>query len=202
MSTKRDKIKRLVSVYNMLLNLLWSALSFIPLCIFCYTWVENNLLFLFVGLSLLPLFLSRYVIQKLQVAKKPITYKKLGVLFVQYLSQNGVFINYLIRKKYPRYKAVRRDRKSIEGLLKQTYVFEKFHLVGFLFSCLISFYAISKSLTGWAFVLMLINVVYNVYPILLQQYIRAKLSLYQMKNNANIPSANEHLAKYRFKCIS
>ncbi len=201
MATKISNVKRLVTVYNLLLNLLWSALSFVPVCVFCYTWVENNLLCLFVGLSLLPAFLSHSAINKLQIAKKPVTYKKLGVALVQHLSQNGVFINYLIRNKYPGYKAVRWERKSIEGLLKQSYVFEKFHFVGLVFFSFISFYAISKNLADWALVLILTNVLYNVYPILLQQYIRTKLTLYNKKDGASIPAANKGFTKYRLKCI-
>lgn len=196
-----NRIKRLVGAYNLLINLLWSGLSFVPIIIFCYTWTENNLLFLFLSLSLLPVFLPHAAIDKLQISGKAVTYKKLGVTLVQHLSQNGVFINYLIRKNYPGYKVVRHEKKSVEGLLKLTYILEKFHLVGFVFFGFISVYAFGKSLLGWALVLTITNLLFNVYPILLQQYIRVKLALYQKKSEESMPASKKGFTKYRLKCM-
>lgn len=188
---KQRNIKQLAGLYNLLLNLFWSALSFVPLCIFCYERVENSFLFLFIGLSLLPALLSHSTIDKLQLAKSTKTYKKLGVSLIQHVSQSGVFINYLIRRQYPSHKVVRRERRSIEALLKQTYFFEKFHITGLVFFCLNSIYALGKGLVGWALFLTSINLVYNVYPILLQQYIRLKLAGYNKKSEIRTSAANQ-----------
>ena len=205
MTTKKENqagnVKRLAGAYNLLLNLFWSALSLIPLCVFCYERLETRLLLLFTGLSLLPAFLSRSAIDKLQLAKRARTYKKLGVALVQYVSQNGVFVNYLIRKRHPGHKVVSRKKNVMEALLKQTYVFEKFHLIGLVFFCLAGVYALYIGLVGWSLVLLLTNLVYNVYPILLQQYIRLKLSAYINKNKTHPPDADTYFTKNTLTCI-
>jgi hypothetical protein len=178
---KQKHMKQRINLYNLLLNLFWSVLSFVPLCIFCFQWVEINFLFVFVGLSLLPAFFTRSALDKLQVSKRKKVFTKLGVPLFQHLTQNGSFVKYLIRKSYPGHRFLRPEKGSIEALLKQTYVFEKFHLMVMVFFCLTTIYALMKGFSGWAVVLTIINLVYNVYPILLQQYIRLKLAGYYKK---------------------
>jgi hypothetical protein len=195
------KATQLAGLYNMVANLLWTILSLLPVTIFCYSRLTINFLFLFVGISILPVFLSNAIIDKMQVAKRAASYKKLGVGVVQQLSQNGQIIKSIIRRRYPAYQVLRRDQKSIKALLLQTYVFEKFHLALFVFFCLISYYAFSKGLANWSAVFFLLNVLYNVYPILLQQFIRVKLSLYVGKNKTNMPAANTGYSKYKLKCM-
>ena len=206
MNTKGDKksidVKRTAAIYNMVPNLLWSAVCLIPLTVFCYTWLDIYLLLLFIGCSILPVFLSNAAIDRLQVANSPRTYKQLGVALIQRFTQNGAIINRLIRKKHSDYKVVRLDQKSITGLLNQTYVFEKFHLILFVFMGLLTIYACWKGLIGWAAFLFLANLFYNVYPILLQQYIRIKLGLYNKKDNPVLSAANKGFTTFRWKCLS
>jgi hypothetical protein len=190
-----------VGTYNLLLNLFWSVLSFVPVIIFCYTWMELNVLILFVVVSLLPIFLTNAAIDKLQITGNASTYKKLGIAIVQQLSQNGAFINALIRKKYPAYKAVRYEKTSILKLRSQTYINEKFHLVGLVFFGLTSFFAFGNSLYSWAIPIMFINLFYNVYPILLQQYIRAKLTLHQKNTAVRTLERSSGLVTYKLKCM-
>jgi len=70
------------------------------------------------------------------------TYRKLGVGFVNKLAQNGTIINRMIKKRFPRYKMITRQRSSINQLLQQTYMFEKFHFIMFVFFGLLTFYAL------------------------------------------------------------
>jgi len=58
-------------------------------------------------------------------------------------------------------------------------MFEKFHFIMFVFFTLITFYALSRSDFWWVIIFLITNVLYNVYPNLLQQYIRLKLRLYK-----------------------
>jgi hypothetical protein len=166
MKTMRDKVgrdvKRMAGFYNMVPNVLWSVLGLVPVSVFCYTWLPTNLFLLFLGVSLLPLFLSPAVMDRLQIARTPATYKQLGIALVQRLSQNGAIINRLIRKRHPAYRALRPDQRSIRGLLNQTYAFEKFHLMLFVFFALATVYALWKGLAGWAVILSLTNLLYNV----------------------------------------
>lgn len=179
--------KKLAAKYNMAINLFWSMLSLGPLVVFCYQWMDVPLLLLFTGLSIIPVVLPASLLHKLQIANSPGTYQKLGIGLVQALSQNGQFINSMIRKKHQGYRMVRFHRRSIESLLQQTYVFEKFHLVCFIFFSLSCLYAIRQGLHLWAISIAVTNLFYNIYPILLQQYIRTKLAAYRLKGKDERP---------------
>ncbi|ANE52131.1 hypothetical protein [Flavisolibacter tropicus] len=170
-------LKRMVGFYNMLPNLVWSILGLVPISIFCYTHLTSRLFWLFIAISFLPVFLSNAYLSKIQIARTTTTYRKLRVGLIQQLSQNGVVINRLIRRRFPTYKAVRKDAKSMNRLLKQTYAFEKFHYMLFLFYSMVGVYALFKGYIGWAAIILLTNLFYNIYPILLQQYIRLKLAV-------------------------
>jgi len=170
-----SKIKRLLAVYNMAVNLIWSALAFLPVFYFCYTLLNGNLLYELMIIGIAPLFLPNTLFNKIQLSNTPAVYKNLGVIWVNRLAQNGGLVNKLIRKKYPQYKAVLYQRSSINKLLAQTYINEKFHYSILVFFGLLTAYALVRYYWGWAIALLIINILYNVYPILLQQYIRLKL---------------------------
>jgi len=81
-----------------------------------------------------------------------------------------------LKRKFPEYKVVTNKESSITRLINQTYMFEKFHLILFVFFCLATVYAIVESHVCWTFIISLTNIAYNIYPNLLQQYIRLKLA--------------------------
>jgi len=172
------KIKQLQNSYNAVINFFWSLLALYPLTVFCYMYVERKWIWIYLGISLFPLFLPNSFLHAIQLSKTTRLYKKWGVHFIGKLAQNGYFINTLIRKKYPGYKIVSATEKSVKKLLSQTYMYEKFHLSLFIFFTLTTIYALSKHFYKWAIILTIINVFYNIYPNLLQQYIRVKLFLF------------------------
>ncbi len=58
-------------------------------------------------------------------------------------------------------------------------MFEKFHFIMFVFFILITLYALVKNHFQWAIIISVTNLLYNIYPNLLQQYVRLKLMLYK-----------------------
>jgi len=84
-----------------------------------------------------------------------------------------------MKKKFPGYRTINYEGLSINKLLRQTYMFEKFHFIMFAFFVLITAYALVKHHFLWAVIISITNVLYNIYPNLLQQYIRLKLRLYK-----------------------
>ncbi|WP_324674342.1 hypothetical protein [Hymenobacter sp. GOD-10R] len=164
----------LLGIYNAVPNVLWSALSLIPLCVFCYQHVERPWLYGFLVVSLLgyAVPVSRY--RHLQLSPKAATYQRLGVPALNRFTQHGDIINGLIRRKYPQYRHVR-TRTSLASFARATYYQEQFHLVMFVFFLLISGYAVVRGYLGWALLLTLLNVFYNLYPMWLQQYLRLRL---------------------------
>ena len=173
------KRKTLLAWYNLISNLIWSILNLTPILVFCFTLIELRLIYIFLALSFIPAFLKNSFIDKLQIGKTTKTYTKLGVHLIKKVSQNGDIINALLRKKFPEHKILTSDKKSISALISQTYVFEKFHLILFVFFSLIIIYSIVNEHWIWAFAILLTNIAYNLYPNFLQQYIRLKLSLFE-----------------------
>ena len=171
------RIKRLVALYNILPNTIWSVLNLLPISIFCYSLINLQLFYTFLIISLLSIFLPQSCFNRIQLEKTPSFYKKTGVTFINRFTQNGDVINGLIRKKFPQYKVVSTGRQSINKVLQQTYMFEKFHFAMFLSFILITIYAVKYDYLWWAFILSVNNIIYNVYPCILQQYIRVRLQL-------------------------
>ena len=176
-----NKIKRISAWYNMIPNLIWSVLSLAPISIYCFTLLNYQTFYIFLAASLLPVFLKNSFLDKLQIGKTLKIYKQLGVPLINKIAQNGVIINNLIKRKFPDHKVVTSKKSSVAGLITRTYIFEKFHLILFLFFSLTIIYAFLKSHWGWACIILLTNIAYNIYPNLLQQYIRLKLILFGKK---------------------
>ncbi len=180
-----SRIKRLLNWYNMIPNIVWSVLSLLPISIYCYNKVDHRSLYTFMALSVIPGFLPNSFYDRIQIARTTRIYKRLGVGLVNKLAQNGTIINHLVRKKFPRYKLIRYQRSSIKKLLRQTYMFEKFHFIMFVFFMLITSYAVAKNQFWWAIFISVTNLFYNIYPNLLQQYIRLKLRLHNKNQKPN-----------------
>lgn len=174
-----SKLKRLLIWYNMIPNVVWSVLNLVPISIYCYNMVDRRSLYIFIGLSIIPGFFPNSFYDRIQVGRTTRIYKKLGVGFINKLAQNGAIINHVVRKKFPGYKMIGHQRSQINRLLQQTYMFEKFHFIMFVFFILITAYALVKNYFQWAIIISVTNLLYNVYPNLLQQYIRLKLMLYK-----------------------
>jgi glycosyl-4,4'-diaponeurosporenoate acyltransferase len=174
-----SRIRRLLNRYNMIPNVAWSVLNLVPLSMYCYNWVDHKSLYTSIALSIMPGFFPNSFYDRIQLGRTARTYKRLGVGFVNKLAQNGTIINGLIKKKFPDYKMITPGRSSVNKLLEQTYMFEKFHFIMFIFFILITAYALVKNDFWWSIVITVTNVLYNVYPNLLQQYIRLKLRLYK-----------------------
>ena len=169
------KIKKLQNFYNTVPNIIWSLLGFAPVSVFCYQYMQPALIYIFLAISMIPLLLPNIFLDKIQISKSTGLYKKMGILFINRFAQNGAIINGLIKKQYPDFKVVAFKRQSAKKLIQQTYIFEKFHFILFVFFCLVTVYAIVKQYYSWAFIITLTNLIFNIYPNLLQQYIRIKL---------------------------
>jgi len=164
----------LLAWYNAVPNVFWSALSLGPLSVFCYTWVERPWLYGLLAASLLTYALPTAWFRYWQLSRMPAAYRKLGVPVVNHFTQSGTFINRLIRRRYPTYRHVP-TRAATTALVRTSYHQERFHGFLLLFFLSISLYALVRHQVGWALLLTLINVFYNVYPIWLQQYLRVRL---------------------------
>lgn len=172
------KAKRMLALYNMIPNLFWSILHLTPIAVYCYTLLDHPLFYIFLAISCIPVFLPIRLIDYLQCSQSIRWYKKWGVHHINRVAQNGVLINALVKRKYPNHRIVHFQKRSIAGFIRQTYMFEKFHLLLFVFFSLTMIKALLNQQFLWAFVFAINNIAYNIYPNLLQQYIRLKLNQY------------------------
>ena len=72
-----------------------------------------------------------------------------------------------------------RYRTRTASLMQRTYIQERFHWAVLLFFLLASLYGIAYGQLGWALLITVINVAFNLYPIWLQQYIRVRLNRFR-----------------------
>jgi len=165
----------MAAIYNMIPNLLWTALFLIPITIFCYRFITPKMVYTLLGVSLIPIFFPNSFFDSIQLSKNAHWYRRMGVKHINTFAQNGTLLNVFLRKKYPNYKVVSRSRASIKKQYHQTYFFEKFHFSLFLFFTIVTIYAAIHGHFNWVLILAISNLLYNIYPNLLQQYIRVKL---------------------------
>ena len=176
---ENNRVRNLVATYNMILNIFWSVINLVPISIFCYTYLNLRLFLIFLIISFLSVFLPNAFFDSIQVGKTSSFYKSIGVNFINQFAQNGEIINRLVRRKYPNYKMISGSRRSIRRLVSQTYMFEKFHFMMFLFFMFVTVYAAIKLYWWWVLIIFITNVIYNVYPNFLQQYLRVRLKGYK-----------------------
>jgi len=170
-----QKISRIAAIYNMIPNLLWTALFLVPITIFCYTFVTPKTTFILLGLCLIPIFFPNSFFDNIQLSNNSHFYRRIGVKYINTFAQSGNLLNQYLKKKYPNFKVVSRNKASIKKLYYQTYFFEKFHFSLFLFFTIVTIYAGIQGHFYWVLILTISNMLYNIYPNLLQQYVRVKL---------------------------
>lgn len=185
-----QKISRIAAIYNMIPNLLWTALFLIPITKFCYTFITPKTTFILLGVSLIPIFFPNSFFDRIQLSRKSHFYRRIGVKYINNFAQSGDLLNKFLRKKYPNFKVVSKANSSIKKQYSQTYFFEKFHFSLFLFFTIVTIYAGIRGHFYWVLILTISNLLYNVYPNLLQQYVRVKLKS-GMTNNKTVPTRRD-----------
>jgi Glycosyl-4,4'-diaponeurosporenoate acyltransferase len=167
----------------MIPNLIWSVLFLYPIVKFCYSFVAPKTIYILLGVSLIPAFFPPVFFDLIQISRNKAFYERIGVKYINKFAQNGEFLNRYLRKKYPDFHPVLYNKQSAKKLYHQTYFFEKFHFSVFIFFAVITVYALVKRHPAWALVLSISNLFYNIYPNLLQQYLRLKLASVLKKIN-------------------
>jgi hypothetical protein len=144
-------------------------------------------LYILLGTSLLAGFLPRSFFDAIQLSQTTSLYKKIGIRMVKKFTQDGDFINRLIRRKFPQYR-IFDPNVSIQKHLNKAYSIEKIHFIMFLFFLLTSIYALTQGYARWAAIITINNLVFNLYPNFLQQYNRLRLRNLMRKPTLNYRS--------------
>ncbi len=175
MNTHYKRIQQTAVIYNQLINFFWTILTFGPVVYFCYLYLPVKLLYIFSGISCLVIFLPTSLLNKIQLSQSAKAYKKIGIRFIKKYTQDGDLVNRFIKKQYPKYKYVE-NKQDIKKLIGKSYMQEKFHYMVFVFFICIMVFAIMYKLIAWAVFMGIANIIYNLYPIFLQQYNRIRIN--------------------------
>lgn len=176
MDIKQKNKHTIIVLYNQLINFFWTILAFAPVVYFCYQYLALSLLYWFIGISCLVLFVPASWLARIQLSNSQNAYKKIGVRFIKKYTQDGDVVNRVIKNKYPEYKYVG-NRQSFKKVVGKTYANEKFHYLAFVFFLCLGIYAFLQGLVAWGIFISIANIVYNLYPIFLQQYNRIRINL-------------------------
>ncbi len=147
---------------NHIINIAWTIFGFFPVCYFWFLQHIDWPFYLLLCFSLATCFLPERIYRNLDISKDSRVYKRMGIKFVRRFAQDGNF--------QPGHGA------GIKAYLKSITVFERYH-----FCCLVFFQA-SSVLACYheqyilSFFIFISNIIYNVYPILLQQYNRMRIT--------------------------
>ncbi|HEU4559678.1 MAG TPA: hypothetical protein VFS20_17630 [Longimicrobium sp.] len=101
-------------------------------------------------------------------------YEAIGVRLFKRFATNGDLVNRWARRLDPAYRAVR-DRASAREWLANTREGERNHLVLMMMGIFTAAWAARIGWYGWAVGITAGNVVFNLYPILLQRYNRCRI---------------------------
>ncbi len=177
------KVKKLATWYNQITNIFWSVLNFTAIGYFWFMAIDLKWLFILLAISLLAGFLPKAFFDTMQLSQTTSLYEKIGIRTVKKFTQDGDFVNRLIRRKFPQYR-IFDPNVSMQRHLNKAYAIEKIHFLMFLFFLLTSIYALTKGEVWWAVMITINNLVFNLYPNFLQQYNRLRLR-HLMKNIRN-----------------
>ncbi|MFC0514249.1 hypothetical protein ACFFGT_08565 [Mucilaginibacter angelicae] len=159
---------------NQLINFFWTILGFAAVLVY---WVSAGLsawFYIFIVLSIIPAFLSQKIFAGLQLSNSTELYERLGVRFIRKFVQQGDIANRLVRKNDPAYQVIR-IKANPEGYLKTIMMYERYHFICLIFFLLTSGMALVEGRYIQALIIMISNMFYNFYPILLQQYNRIRI---------------------------
>jgi len=168
---------------NLIINLFWTITCVIPLSWYWGVHFAENRspwdLIITIILSLLVYLIPNKWLNSLNLSKQRKTYEKFGLKTFRYFVQDGTLVNRLQnRKTNPR---IIRNREQALKYLKTIGIQERFHycfLVLFSLTTLCAFFA-ARPILG--LFILLSNILYNVYPILLQQYNRLRIDNFSQR---------------------
>ncbi len=184
MNADPKRIRQTAVFYNQLINFFWSILAFAPVVYFCYQYLPLRMLYLFIGISCLVIFMPVSLMNKMQLSQSSRVYKKLGIRTIKKYTQDGDLVNRYIKSQYPQYKYVE-SKKDIKKLIGKSYINEKFHYLVLVFFICLTVFAIKHGLIVWAIFISIANIVYNLYPIFLQQYNRIRINALMKRQSNN-----------------
>lgn len=157
---------------NQAINFFWTTICFGPVII-CWCFAGSlTPCYWFLALSCACLFIP---MRWLQLSYHPAFYSAIGIKLFRKFVQNGDYANRLARKKDPGYRVIK-NKQGPESYIKTLAMYHAYHFACLVFFTLTIVYAIIHGQWLLATLTIIANTLYNVYPLLLQQYNRARIA--------------------------
>jgi hypothetical protein len=160
------------SVLNTLTSLVWTVIFLGPVCEYCWHSVPLRALYLFAAVAILPYILPRSLLRHIQLSSNLRVYRRLRVTHLISFTQDAPWFRRLAGKTD---KRISRGSDSLARVVHDTWTRERFHAGLLLFCALCSTVALFHFQMKWFIALTAINILYNLYPVWLQQYIRLRV---------------------------
>jgi len=158
-----------IQIYNQIINLFWTAVCFVPIVRLWYLHYHRTILYVSIAVSLLTVFIPAKYFSKLQVSRSRRFYEALSIKSLQSLTQDGRLVSGLAKKKNQHYRQVK-ERVVHKNYKSQIATYEKYHMFCLTFFFVSFVYAIHQHAFLISFLVFVSNIIYNVIPILIQQY--------------------------------
>ncbi|SDG90719.1 hypothetical protein SAMN04487996_12536 [Dyadobacter soli] len=163
---------------NQLINVLWTIVSFSVVgCYWGMYFAEKRtgfMLYVIVFVSVIAFHVPAKLISALNLSSNTRAYERVGIRAMRWLVQDGMLVSRVNRYMGKSHRTVR-NRQDAGSYLVKIAMQERFHYSCFVFFTLSSFSALSTGKMGMALLMTVSNIIYNLYPILLQQYNRLRI---------------------------
>lgn len=160
---------------NQLINISWTTVAFAPVLVYYSGGYVPRVLYIFLAVSLASGLLPARIFDLLQLSSDPQFYRRIGVLKIRNFVQDGDLINRSIRQELPGHRIIR-NKSSLSKYMKTIDMYERFHFICLIFFLLTALLAFRDTRYYLGIIITAGNFLYNVCPILLQQYNKLKVS--------------------------
>jgi hypothetical protein len=160
-----------IQIYNLIINLFWTTVCCAPVVSLWYLYYHPTILFGSLAISLFPGLIPAKYFSQLQVSRSRRFYESLSIKSLQSLTQDGRLVSTLAKRKNQHTRTAHKNYKS------KIAMYEKYHIVCLTFFLISLGYAIHQRAYLISSLIFISNIIYNVIPILIQQYNKLRLGL-------------------------
>ena len=160
-----------IQIYNLLINLFWTTVCCVPVVSLWYLYYHPTILFASLAISVLPVLIPAKYFSLLQISRSRRFYESLSIKSLQSLTQDGRLVTTLAKGKSQHTRAAHKNYKS------KIAMYEKFHMFCLAFFLVSFAYAIYQQAFLTSFLIFMSNIIYNIIPLLIQQYNKLRLGL-------------------------
>jgi len=165
-----------IQIYNQIVNLFWTAICFIPILRLWYLYYHPTILFVSLAVSFLPALIPAEYFSMLQISRNRRFYESLSIKSLQSFTQDGRLVSALAKKKNHDYRLIKK-RVIHKNYKSQIAIYERYHMLCLAFFLVSLVYAIYQEAFLISILILISNIIYNIIPILIQQYNKLRLGL-------------------------